>query len=306
MLRKGRIQAVTLISMLVGIALGTFLIVTMLQIFTSVRANYKLSENLAEMNDVLRYASVLMSDIISQAGYRTPDATTGILPAYDSAFPTFSNVLTGPTGSTYNTSTTNSDDPAGVVLSYFPGEDVIVTSLPATQDEMFWVKFQGDTNGRIRDCNDLYGVTDTAIRVNFYSRQTTINGVTGTGYYCERYDNGTNYTYSTNAISGTPIIPTELFDQAWVRYGESITSSQYIDRWSLGPDVQDRNRVYAVRVAFLIHSRDDVRSNDATQTFYVFGDTVSFTDKKIHKLYMFTVMLPNAPNYTLANQVTTP
>lgn len=304
--RKGRVQGVTLISLLVGLALSTFLIVTMLQIFSSVRANYKLSENLAEMNDALRYASVTMTNIISQAGYRTPDPTTGVLPKYTTAFTTFTNTLTGPTSSTYNTSPANSDDPAGVVLSYFPGEDVIITSLSSTQGEKLWVKFQGDSKGGIRDCNDLYGEDGAAIRVSFYSRSTTIGGVTSTGYYCQRMDDGVNYSYPTGTVTGTPIIPAELFDQAWVRFGESITSSQYIDRWSLGADVEDRNRVYAVRVAFLIHSRDDVRSDNATQSFYVFGQTVSFTDKKIHKLYTFTVLLPNAPNYKLVDQVTTP
>lgn len=302
---RGRIQGVTLISLLIGLALATFIIVTMLQIFSSVRANYKLSENIAEMNDVLRYASITMTDIISQSGYRTPDPSTGVLPDYATAFTSFTNTLTGPSGN-YNTSPTNSDDPDGVVLSYFPGEGVIVSSLPSTQDENVWVKFQGDSKGGIRDCNDLYGENGTAIRVSFYSRETTIGGVTATGYYCERMDDGANYDYTVSTITGTPIIPSELFDQAWVRYGESLTSGQYIDRWSLGPDVEDRNRVYAVRVAFLIHSRDDVRSDDITQTFYVFGQTITRTDKKLHKLYTFTVLLPNAPNYKLADQVTTP
>lgn len=69
----------TLISLLIGVSLGAFIIIVMLQIFSSTRANYRLSQNLDEMNNVLRYTTITMTDIIGQAGYRTPDGTTGVL-----------------------------------------------------------------------------------------------------------------------------------------------------------------------------------------------------------------------------------
>jgi hypothetical protein len=295
---KRRVQAVTLISILVGIAVGAFIIVIMLQVFSTTRASLKQSENLAEMNNVLRFASLTMTNIISQAGFVTPSG--GVLPGYSSVFTPFSGTLTGPTGSTYDSTPTNADDPAGVVLSYFPGESVILSTGGVDPEDKLWVKFTGDPTGVIRDCNDIYGVTGTAIRVKFYSQALT----SGTGFYCERQDDGTSYTYSSTTPLGTELISPALFDSAWVRYGEDITSSGYIDRWSFGSDVQDRTRVYAVRVAFLIHSRDDVRNDPVTQTFYVFGQTVTRTSQKIYKLYMFTVMLPNSPNYAGASIVT--
>lgn len=300
-----KIRGATLVSVLIGVALGTFLIVVMLQIFSATRANYKLSQNLAEMNDVLRYTSLIMTDVVSQAGYRTPNATTGVLPAYATAFPTFNSTLTGPSG-TYNTGATNADDPAGVVLSYFPGQDVFISATNTELNDKLWVKFHGDSKGRITDCNNLYGVDNVAIMVRFYSRQVTVGGNSSTAYYCEEQQINTNYSYPVNTVRGTELIPAELFDTAWVRYGEDLGNKGYINRWALGGDVADRNKVYAVRVAFLIHSRDDVRTNDVTQTFYVFGQTVSRTSKKIYKLYMFTILLPNAPNYKLASKIVTP
>jgi hypothetical protein len=302
-----RAKGLSLISLLIGITLGTFIILMILQVFAASRSNFQLAKNISEMNDVLRYASIVMNDIISQAGYRTPDGTTGVMPAYSTAFQPFNLTLYGPTGSAYNTTNNpNSDDPAGVVLSYFPGENVFLSSIDQDIGDKLWVKFQGDPAGRIRACNDLYGVANTAVMVRFYSRGSSIqSGGPTTGYYCELQNANQQYVYS-DIPSGTPLIPPELFDQAWVRYGEDITGNGFIDRWSLGDEVQDRNRVYAVRVAFLIHTRDDVRSEAATQTFYVFDQTVTRTDQKIHKLYMFTVLLPNAPNYVLAQQVATP
>lgn len=300
-----KMLGVTLISLLIGIALGVFLIVTMLQIFASTQANHKLSQNLAEMNDILRYTSVVMNRVIGQAGYRAPDPTTGVLADYATAFDTFTGTITGPGGS-YDTGLPNADDPPGVVMSYFPGEDVYVSAGGVDTGDKMWVKFYGNAKGSIRDCNDLYGDATTAIEVLFYSREITVDGDPQTAYYCERHDDGTNYTYDETTPMGTELIPAALFDTAWIRYGEDIMANGYIDRWITGDQVQDRNRVYAVRVAFLIHTRDDVRSTDQTETFNVFGETVSRTSKKIYKLYIFTVLLPNAPNYALSSPVTAP
>lgn len=292
---------VTLISLLIGIALGSFLIITMLQIFATSRANYQLSRNINEMDSALRYAMLIMGDIVTQAGYRTPNATNGVQPDYSAAFLPFNLTLVGPTGSNYSSAPPNSDDPAGIVMSYFPGEDVFISNNNTDLQDKVWVKFQGDPDGRIKDCNDLYGVANVAILVRFYSRVTS----EGVGYYCERQNAGQTYNYTTDP-SGTALIPPALFDQVLVRFGEDITGNGFIDRWSLGKDVQDRNRVYAIRVAFLVHSREDVRSEDVTQTFEIFGDTVTRVGKKIWKLYMATMLLPNAPNYRLASTVGAP
>lgn len=305
-IRNKDVSGVTMLSLLIGISLGTFLIVVMLQIFSATRANYQLSQNLDEMDSVVRYASIIMNDIIGQAGYRTPDAVNGVLPAYSSVFPTFTTTLVGPDASTYDTGETNADDPAGMVLSYFPGETVIVSAIDPVASDKLWVKFEGDPNGSIRECNDLYGIDDTAIQVRFYSRTVTVDGNDQTAYYCERQDDGATYTYAADAVTGTALIPAGLFDGAYIRYGEDITGNGYIDRWSLGADVQNRNQVYAVRVAFLLHTRDPVRSAAVTQTFSVFDQTVTFNDLYIHRLYMFTVMLPNAPGFKMLSTVATP
>lgn len=295
------LYGVTLISLLIGIALGAFLIIVMLQIFATSRANYQLSRNVNEMDSTLRYVTLIMGDIVSQAGYRTPNATTGVQPSYATSFVPFNLTLNGPDGSKYSSLPPNSDDPSGIVSSYFPGETVFISANNIDLQDKLWVKFEGDPAGRIKDCNDLYGVANVAILVRFYSRVTS----DGAGYYCERQNTGQTYNY-TLTPTGTALIPPALFDQALVRYGEDITGNGFIDRWSLGKDVQDRNRVYAVRVAFLIHSREDVRGESVTQTFSIFGNTVTRTGKKIWKLYMVTMLLPNAPNYKLASIVGTP
>lgn len=295
-----------MLSLLLGIALGTFLIIVMLQIFAATRANYQLSQNLDELDNIVRYASIVMNNVISQAGYRTPDATTGVLPAYTTLFQPFNTTLYGPTGSAYDTGTyPNSDDPAGVVLSYFPGENVFISAIDPNSYDKIWVKFEGAPNGLIRDCNDLYGVTDTVIKVRFYSRTSSVGASAQTAYYCERQDDNTTYTYSDNP-TGTVLIPAGVFDGAYIRYGEDITGNGFIDRWSLGSDVQNRNQVYAVRVALLVHTRDPVRSAPVTQSFQIFDQTLSFNDQFIHRMYTFTILLPNAPGFKLLSAVGTP
>lgn len=305
-IKNRKILGVTLISLLIGIALGAFLIVVMLQIFTATRANYQLSKNLNELDNVVRYTSIMMNDIISQAGYRNPDPTTGVLPDYSTVFTPFSGGLTGQSGS-YNTTTpTYSDDPSGVVLSYFPGQNVFTSDTDPNSNDKLWVKFQGSQNGSVRGCNDLYGIENTAMKVRFYSRTTLLpDNTTGTAYYCEDQFETVDYVY-TDQPSGTTLVPDAVFDQALIRYGEDLTGNGFIDRWSLGADVQNRDAVYAVRVAFLLHTRDDVRSAAVSQTFNVFNQTISYNDLKIHKLYIFTILLPNAPNYKLASAVGSP
>ncbi len=303
-----RHNGLSLVSLLIGIALGSFIILMMLQVFSASRANYQLAKNLYEMDGVLRYVSAIMNDIIGQAGYATPDPTTGVIPDYTTAFQPFNSALYGPSGTEYNTTDyPNSDDPAGVVLSYYPGENVFISAIDVDLEDKLWVKFQGDPAGRIRICSDLYGVAGTTVKVRFYSRTTSVatDGTNGTQYYCETQYAGVNYTY-TDQPTGEVLIPYTMFDTAWVRFGEDITGNGFIDRWSLGSDVQNRNQVYAVRVAFLIHSIDDVRTEPLAQTFQVFEETVTRNDLKLYKLYMFTVLLPYAPNYDLSSLVGTP
>ncbi|HSX19564.1 MAG TPA: hypothetical protein VLG38_00380, partial [Gammaproteobacteria bacterium] len=187
---------------------------------------------------------------------------------------------------------------AGIVLGYFPGENIFISAVDPDNWDKLWVKFQGAPDGTIRDCNDLYGVTGTAIKVRFYSRTTSAaDGTPSTAYYCERQNNNTTYTYS-DVPSGTVIIPSTVFSQAMIRCGEDISIYNYVNRWVFCTDVIDRTKVYAIRVAFLLHSRDPVRASNVTQSFYVFNQTISYTDKYLHRLYFFTVLLPYAPNVT--------
>ena len=78
--RKG----MSLISLVLGSALGAFLIIVIMQIFSATRSSYKLAQNLAEMDDVMRYASTTINDIVSQAGYRY--TLTSALTLYSTAF----------------------------------------------------------------------------------------------------------------------------------------------------------------------------------------------------------------------------
>lgn len=300
-------RGVTLVSLLIGVSLGAFLILVILQIFSATRANFKLAQNLADLDSIMRFAEMSMTDIIQQAGYRTPNSSTGLLPSYTTTFPAFTSALYGPTGSAYTTSGyPNSDDPAGVVLSYYPGENVFISGIESDQYDKLWVKFQGATDGSIRDCNDLYGNATTATKVRFYSRAASVAGGNAqTAYYCERQDNNVNYVYSDQP-TGTVLIPAEVYDSVMVRYGEDLTGKGYIDRWETGNFISNRNRVYAVRVAILAHTKDDVRSNAVTQTFWVFNQSISRTSKKIYRLRTFTILLPYQQNYPFGTAIVTP
>ena len=67
----------TIVSLIVGMALGAFLIAAILQIFVTTKNNYKLSQNIAEMNDAMRFAVTRITNMVSYAGHMPSGSVAG-------------------------------------------------------------------------------------------------------------------------------------------------------------------------------------------------------------------------------------
>ena len=268
-----QMSGISLVSLIIGLALSTFIIGVMLQVFSTARANQKLSENFSEMQDVMRYASVILQRVIGQAGYRTPPAGSGSYADYDAVF----------------------IEPGGD----YPGE--VIRKWSYGVDTSFWVKFQGHDDGHIKDCE---GVTVTASETSTLAAKSKFHitdsdwgvndGVASSALVCYR-DNMDNSDVSDSIKS--IIVPPAYFEGFWLRLGEDTDGDGAVNRYIKSDQSGiDYKNIYAVKIALLIHSRDDVRQQNYAETFNIFDETYAVDDKKIYKLQFFTIPLPFA-NY---------
>lgn len=266
-------KGMTLVSLIVGMGLSAFLIMVMLQVFATSKANHKLAENLAEMNDTLRYVTVTMTDLIGYAGYRVP-------PAAGSDFRSYNSVFTS--------------DYSGTVVSNDTNNRW--TAREVNLGDRFWIKLEGSNEGFIRDCEGTrINASDGAVKVKFYARERGggYSGQEGVSLLCERAVDGLSYDYDSQ---GVMLIPSYNFESMWVRYGEDTNNDGVIDRWvTHEASGFRRDRVYAMRIAIMIHSRDELLRDSITRNFTIFGEPYTYSSRRIFKLHVFTVNMPYAP-----------
>ncbi len=60
-------------------------------------------------------------------------------------------------------------------------------------------------------------------------------------------------------------------------------------------------KVHSIKIALLLESDGNVMANDATKAFNVLGTAVSFTSKKVRRLFQQTVFMPNAMLNSMVN-----
>jgi type II secretory pathway pseudopilin PulG len=106
-----RLNGFSVIELMVALAITAFLLIGLVQIFSSVRASYDLQEGLSRLQENARFATSFMQDQLRDAGYFPfPEHEN---PLIDIGF-TFTSVLTGDvpppvTANTVDGSGTNSD-----------------------------------------------------------------------------------------------------------------------------------------------------------------------------------------------------
>ena len=252
-------RGTTMVSLIVGVALSMFLIAGIIQIFTVVKRNYQLSENIAEMNSSVRFAANFMYNAIANAGYLYPASATSSVPTLAVAFPAYA-----------------SGSGASCTGCYiYPNITNAVT-----------IQFQGNGTSNT-DCAGNIVAAGTRQVIQF--SVGTIPGTTRTGLLCS------NMNASGVAVATYPLMY-DLVDSMQVQYGYDYINAGNVSYYNAN-DSAHPGRIRAVRIGLLLHSRDNVINTTAatTQTFSLFGNTITRTSSQLYRLHVLTVPLNQLP-----------
>jgi|GEM_PF-6781927 len=295
-----KIQGITLVSIIIGVAISTFIMSSLMRIYASSRANYALSESLLELDEVMEVAVRNMQSIISQAGFRYADGS--------GSYPPLSSLG-------------EYDPDIGSGAQFFDNTSAVrhVNEYGGTTvnaNKNIGVKFFGANSGNIRECRGPYGDETQSTRVFFFVHEYPDPATNSTlrGYYCisQDYDPSIAGTSNTadvvNATWGDApttdmfaLIPPQYYDHLEIRFGYDSDSGAagYADLIAEGEDIpsgansdDNFNQVYYVRVAILIHSREDIKSVPSDYTFNFFSTSITRTaSRRLFKSKIFTIPL---------------
>ncbi len=257
-------RGTTMVSLIVGMALSAFLLTVVLQVFTTTKNNYKLTQNIAEMNDAMRYVENRMFNILSYTGRLNPSAVDGKIPSINSSF----------------TFCCCPGDTMGLCSTGIYIRPRVNGGLPDGQQQQIITLFQGDSSGNILTCTGNPIAANTTAQIKF----SLVSG-TGLSLRCDDLDN------TGVSISHTDLV-SDLVDGLWIKYGVDYTYSGSVEYY-----IENISGVVrSIKVAIILHSRDDVFTANRTPTFNLWGVTKTLpADKKLHRLQVFTIPLSQIP-----------
>jgi Tfp pilus assembly protein PilW len=263
-----RTSGTTIVSLLVGMALSVFLITAVLQVFTITRRNYRMLQNITEINNSVRYAVSRMASSIIYSGYKDQNLTSVWNDLSFSGNLTFNSVLYTPQ------------------YSFLP--------LTKTSPDADFPTFasQGTNLGIIRNC------LGTAITSGYIFTQfsiVTVTGRTGTSLRCANIDNSGSITNSGNNID---YLIYDLMDTTTpmnVMYGYDLNNDGSVDYYAAA-NTANKNRIRAVRITLLVRSRDAIFTQPRTQVLPWPGGSITRANTQyLYKVHTFTVPLIQLP-----------
>lgn len=256
----------SLISFIISMALGAFLIASLLQVFSIVRRDYRVVQNLTELNNSMLYATNRLYNAFSWAGY------TNTIP---------NNLIFG--GTLFVTFVL--DELTSTQYEVDPPYAIAPLTSPYTLANSPVFAAQGNSNGDIRNCHG----TAIAAGSTTYTEFTleSVAGRSGLSIVCKTMDNG-------GTISATDYLVYDIVETMWFQYGYDINNDGNVDYY-YGDDPANKHRIRSVRVLLLLHSKDEVFTQNVTQTFPSFGGTGTRTSKYLYKVHLLTIPLTQLP-----------
>lgn len=249
------VHGYSIVEIMIALTLGLLFSGMLIQLFMNARMAHQLENNLSVLGENARFVSHHMHQIIAQAGYRTlPDADQDVL------FPKHEVVFDG---APYLSVSNN----AG-----FFDNDILV------------VRYQGEhTAPNQHPIHDCAGNPVPAFEIveNIFSITAD------QALQCQ----------STHLLTGftQTVVLAQPVEHMHVLVGEDTTQDNAPDRYLKGDHpflVPDH--IVSVRVALLLRSEDEVRSNTSTQTHNLNGTSVSTgPDRYLRHNLNVTVVLPN-------------
>lgn len=142
----------------------------------------------------------------------------------------------------------------------------------------------GNTTKSPVDCSGNIIPSGTIERAQF--SVVNVTGRPGLSLRCDDIN-------SAGSSIGFSYFVSDLVDGMWVRYGYDTVNngSGSVNYYSnvFGPWIR------AIRVAILLHTRDSIFTQAKTQTFSVFGNTITKTSTQLYRLHIFTIPFTHLP-----------
>lgn len=247
-------KGLSLVSLIVGMGLSAFILTVILQVLSNSKGHQRLADQLSEMNETLRFASYLMTNIVSYTGFISP-------PAY---------------GAGLQTATVAFADTGGYYIEAMPDE---------ANSNAVVISMQGHDDGQIRDCRGTTIASGEHARLKFYVAASS----NGYNLVCDRLE-----TTSNNVISTVNLID-DIVERVYFMYGNDSTgtgaqANRYLNGATVELSPALQANMYSLRMALIVRSRQEIRTEPQTQTFDYFGNSETFpNDRYIRKMSITTV-----------------
>ena len=223
----------SLIELMIAVTVGLLLTIVVSQVFLGSRRTYSTTDDVARMQENMRYAHDVMSRVVRMAGYVSAPAR------YPITVDTIAGVFTG----------------ANVALAGEDGGNGDV-NVPDT----LTVRFQGSPDNSTVDCAGRV-IGPNEIATNTFS--IVVNATTRVpALVCTTVVGGANV--ATELITDV--------ENMQILYGEETSGDFTADRYVKRLDVDDMDRVISVRIALLFRTPNlFVRSNPDTTEHELHG-----------------------------------
>ena len=237
-LSSGRQRGYTLIELMVALTIGLLLTVTVAQIFLGSRRTYATTDDLARMQENMRYTHDVMNRIVRMAGYMAyPGNLQTDIDDIKGVFPASRPALAGTDGDSGSTSAVSNPDTLTVAFQG-TGSDA------------------GVADGETTDCLGN-PVGPSTIAVNTFSIDPATKSLV-----CS---NGTATTVLVSDVENMQVL-----------YGEETSGDFAVDKYVPFTASVEMNKVMSVRIALLFRTpNQNVRSTPDTSQYQLLGGTVN-------------------------------
>ena len=135
-----------------------------------------------------------------------------------------------------------------------------------------------------------------SITVQYLSPTDCLGQATG-GTAINRYfiDGNGNLACLGNGSGTADVIADGIYNMQ-ILYGIDSNNDCMADQYVKWTSVTDQSKIVSVRIGLLSRTPTDSSATDVSNTFTLLDQSISVTDKRIHRVYVNTVVLRNANN----------
>jgi type IV pilus assembly protein PilW len=263
--RSGRNLGFTLVELMVAVTIGLLLTIAVAQLFVGSRQSYATTDDMARMQENMRFTHDVLSRTARMAGYMAYPGDSAVdVEDLKGVFGPTNLALDGTDG---NNSLTDVTTPDTLIVSYQGTGDIAGTPDGATTD------CQGTPIGTLATATNIYSIGPDPV--------TSVPAL-----LCRTSPGGTDVAIITDV------------ENMQILYGEETSGDFTADKYVPRNMVSNIDRVVSLRIALLFRTPNlNVRSTPDTTTYQLHGGTLPAKTgaeaTRIRRVMTLTVALRN-------------